>query len=371
MKKSIMFVGLDVHKNTIEIAFAEGGRDDEVRHYGKIDSTLAALDKVIRKLVSKDCDLSFVYEAGPCGYDIYRHLLSKGYDCTVVAPSLIPKRSGNRIKNDRRDAQMLARLHRAGELTKVYVPGIEDEAMRELTRAREDAKGLEKRAKQRILAFLLRQGYRYAGRSPWSRAHFRWISTLKMPHPAQQVVLQESLDTLAECRQRVAHLTEQIQTLLPQWRMYPVVQALQSLRGVSLIVATTTIAEVGDLTRFDRPVELMSYLGLVPSEHSSGGKTRRGSITKTGNGHVRRVLIEAAWAYRLPARVSLKLHQRQDGLPQNICAISWRAQLRLCARYKRLLAKGKATQLITTAIARELCAFMWAIARALKTPETA
>jgi transposase len=371
MKKSIMFVGLDVHKNTIEIAFAEGGRDDEVRHYGKIDSTLEALDKVIRKLVSKDCDLSFVYEAGPCGYDIYRHLLSKGYDCTVVAPSLIPKRSGNRIKNDRRDAQMLARLHRAGELTKVYVPGIEDEAMRELTRAREDAKGLEKRAKQRILAFLLRQGYRYAGRSPWSRAHFRWISTLKMPHPAQQVVLQESLDTLAECRQRVAHLTEQIQTLLPQWRMYPVVQALQSLRGVSLIVATTTIAEVGDLTRFDRPVELMSYLGLVPSEHSSGGKTRRGSITKTGNGHVRRVLIEAAWAYRLPARVSLKLHQRQDGLPQNICAISWRAQLRLCARYKRLLAKGKATQLITTAIARELCAFMWAIARALKTPETA
>ena len=168
----------------------------------------------------------------------------------------------------------------------------------------------------------------------------------------------------------MVRLTEQIQVLLPQWRMFPVVQALQSLRGVSLVVATTTVAEVGDLTRFDSPVELMSYLGLVPSEHSSGGKTRRGSITKTGNGHVRRVLIEAAWAYRLPARVSLKLQQRQEGLPQNICAISWRAQLRLCSRYKRLLAKGKATQLVTTAIARELCAFMWAIARAIKTLET-
>lgn len=371
MKKSIMYVGLDVHKNSIEIAFAEGGRDDEVRHYGKIDNSLEALDRVIRKLMSKGCELRFAYEAGPCGYDIYRHLRSIGLDCTVVAPSLIPKQSGNRIKNDRRDAQMLARLHRAGELTKAYVPCLEDEAMRDLTRAREDAKGLEKRAKQRILAFLLRQGYRYSGRSPWSRAHFRWIATLKMPHPAQQIVLQESLEALSECRQRVVHLTEQIQALLPQWRLSGVVRALQSLRGVSLIVAATTVAEVGDLTRFDSPVELMSYLGLVPSEHSSGGKTRRGSITKTGNGHVRRVLIEAAWAYRLPARVSLKLQQRQEGLPQNICAISWQAQLRLCARYKRLLAKGKATQLITTAIARELCAFMWAIAMAMKTPETA
>ena len=370
MKKSIMFVGLDVHKNSIEIAFAEGGRDDEVRSYGKIDSTLEALDKVIRKLVSKGCELNFAYEAGPCGYEIYRHLNSKGFDCTVVAPSLIPRQSGNRIKNDRRDAQMLARLYRAGELTKTYVPCVEDEAMRDLTRAREDAKGLEKRAKQRILAFLLRQGYRYSGRSPWSGAHFRWISTLKMPHPAQQIVLQEYLDTLSECRQRVERLTEQIQALLPQWRMYPVAQALQSLRGVSLIVATTTVAEIGDLTRFESPVELMSYLGLVPSEHSSGEKTRRGSITKTGNGHVRRVLIEAAWAYRLPARVSLKLQKRQEGLPQNICAISWKAQLRLCTRYKRLLAKGKANQLVTTAIARELCAFMWAIASEINTPET-
>ncbi len=189
-----------------------------------------------------------------------------------------------------------------------------------------------------------------------------------MPHPAQQVVLQKSLDALSECTERVNRLTEQIQRLLPQWRMFPVAQALQTLRGVSLIVATTTIAELGDLTRFASPVELMSYLGLVPSEHSSGEQTKRGSITKTGNGHVRRVLVEAAWAYRLPARVSTALHLRQEGMPQNICAISWKAQLRLCNRYKRLLAKGKANQLIITAIARELCGFMWAIANEVETP---
>ena len=370
MKKSSMYVGLDVHKSSIEVAIAESGRRNEVRSYGRIDGSLAALDKVIRKLESKGSTLFFVYEAGPCGYEIYRHLSNKGYDCIVVAPSMIPKQSGNRIKNDRRDAQMLARLHRAGELTNIYVPSMEDEAMRDLTRAREDAKSVERKAKQRILAFLLRHGYRYSGKTPWSKAYFRWISILKLPHPAQQAVLQESLDALSECTARVDRLTEQIQQLLPEWRMYPVVKALQTLRGVSLVVSTTTIAELGDLTRFARPVELMSYLGLVPSEHSSGETTRRGGITKTGNGHVRRVLVEAAWAYRLPARISPKLHKRQEGMPLDICAISWKAQLRLCTRYKRLLARGKANQLIIAAIARELCAFMWAIANEVEIPAT-
>ena len=367
MRKSIMYVGLDVHKNSIEVAFADAGRDGEVRSYGKIDGNLTDLDKVIRKLESKGSELHFAYEAGPSGYEIYRHLRRHGYNCIVVAPSLIPRQSGKRIKTDRRDAQMLARLHRAGELTSVYVPALDDEAMRDLTRAREDAKSVERKAKQRILAFLLRHGHRYGGKTPWSNAHFRWISTLRFLHPAQYVVLQESLDALSECTARVNRLTEQIQQLLPEWRMYSVVKSLQSLRGVSLIVASTTIAELGDLTRFTRPVELMSYLGLVPSEHSSGESTKRGPITKTGNGHVRRVLVEAAWAYRLPPRVSPKLFKRQEGLPQEICDISWKAQLRLCTRYKRFLAKGKPTQLIIAAIARELCGFIWAIANEVET----
>jgi transposase len=359
---------MDVHKNSIEIAIAQQGRQGEVRNYGKIDNTLDALDKVVRKLISKGQQLHFVYEAGPCGYTIYRHLNAKGFDCQVAAPSRIPKTSGRQIKNDKRDARTLARLHRAGELTCVYVPFAQDEAMRDLTRAREDAKGDEKKCKQRLLAMLLRSGHRYSGQSYWSRAHMRWLSDIKMPHRSQQIVLQEYIDALTQCRQRVERLTEQIRQLLPDWRLLPAVNAFQSLRGVSLIVAATTVAEIGDLTRFERPQELMSYLGLVPSENSSGERTKRGSITKAGNGHVRRVLVEAAWAYRLPARVGRALLKRQEGLPEQVRAISWKAQLRLCSRYRRLWAKGKCKQVIVTAIARELCAFMWAIAAEIEKP---
>jgi transposase len=362
------FIGMDVHKNSIDIAIAQSGRRGEVLYYGKIDGTLAALDKVVRKLVSKGNRLHFVYEAGPCGYQIYRRLTDQGLDCAVVAPSRIPKPSGKQIKNDRRDALTLARLHRAGELTAVHVPLAEDEAMRDLTRAREDAKADEKKSKQRLLAFLLRSGIRYTGKGPWSQAHMRWLSDIKMPHRSQQIVLQEYIGTLNQSKDRVQRLTGQIQQLLPQWQLFPVVQAIQSMRGVSMIVATTTIAEVGDLKRFDNPDQLMSYLGLVPSENSSGQKTRRGSITKTGNGHVRRVLVEAAWAYRLPARVSRVLLKRQEGLAQPVCDIAWKAQLRLCSRYRHLWAKGKAKQVVVTAIARELCGFMWAIANEVEVP---
>ena len=371
MKEYSTFIGMDVHKNSIEIAIAQAGRNGELRSYGKIDGSLAALDKAVRKLVSQGGRLRFVYEAGPCGYQIYRHLTGQGLDCTVVAPSRVPKQSGDRIKNDRRDARMLARLHRAGELTAVYVPLAEDEAMRDLTRAREDAKGDEKKCKQRLLAFLLRSGHRYSGKAPWSQAHRRWLADIKMPHPSQQIVLQEYIDALNECSQRVQRLTEQLRQLVQRWRMFPVVKALQSLRGVSLIVSATTVAEIGDLKRFASPVELMSYLGLVPSEHSSGQKTKRGSITKAGNGHVRRVLVEAAWAYRLRARVSRALLKRQEGLSQQVRDISWKAQLRLCSRYRHLWAKGKAKQVVVTTIARELCAFMWAIAHELEASTTA
>lgn len=368
MKKHSIFIGMDVHKNSIEIAIADEGRDGEVRRYGKIAGTLKALDKVRRKLISKGSRLHFVYEAGPCGYQIYRHLNALGDECVVVAPSKIPKKPGDRIKTDRRDAIELARLHRAGELTAIYVPDAEDEAMRDLTRAREDAKLNEKKSKQRLLAFLLRAGYRFTGRSHWSNAHMRWMSEIKMPHRSQQIVLQEYIETLNESRQRVQRLTDQIRQLLPEWRLFPVVKALQSLRGVSLITATTTIAELGDLRRFEHPEDLMGYIGLVPSEQSSGEKIKRGEITKTGNGHVRHVLVEAAWAYRFRARISKDLLKRQETIPKKVLDISWKAQLRLCARYRLLWARGKSKGIIVTAIARELCAFMWAIANEIEIP---
>lgn len=362
MKKNIMFIGMDVHKKSIDIAIAQGGRDGEVMHYCQIDGTLAALDKVIRKLVSKNAELYFVYEAGPCGYQIYRHLTAKGFDCKVVAPSLIPRQSGNRIKNDRRDSLMLARLHRSGDLTSVYVPLTEDEALRDLIRARKDIKEDEKRCKQRLSAFLLRSGFRYTGHSSWTQAHRRWIADIKMIHASQQIVLQEYVDHLDHCSLRVQRLTEQIHQLIPKWRMFPVVQALQSLRGISLLTAATITVETGSFNRFDHPDQLMNYFGLVPSEYSTGENIKRGPITKAGNSHVRRLLIEAAWSYRHRARVTRPLLKRQEKLPPSIRDISWKAQMRLCARYRHFWAKGKTKQVITTAIARELCGFIWAIA---------
>ena len=370
MGKNVLYVGLDVHKMSVDVAIAEPGSAEETRYYGRIGGDLEALDKVTRKLRAQGVELRFAYEAGPCGYQIYRHLTAQGYSCLVAAPALIPRRPGDRLKNDRRDALNLARLLRAGELTPVRVPDADDEAMRDLTRAREDAVSVERRAKQRTAAFLLRHGRRFPGKTPWGRGHWRWLLQQVMEHTAQQIVLQEYLDALREAGARVQRLTGQIQELLPQWRRAPFVAAYQALRGVSIIVAATVIAEVGDLTRFNNPKELTAYLGLVPSEHSSGATVRRGRITKTGNGHARRVLVEAAWAYRLRARVTRPLLQRQEGLPESIRQISWKAQLRLCARYRRLLARGKAKQTIVTAIARELAAFIWAIGRAVE-PVTA
>lgn len=367
MKNSSMFVGLDVHKDSIDVALAASGRDGEVRFYGTIGGDLASLNKVVGKLSRPGAELHFVYEAGPCGYEIYRSLTQQGYDCTVVAPSLIPRKSGDRIKTDRRDATNLARLHRSGELTSVYVPREEDEAMRDLTRGREDIVRALRVSRQVLGAFLLRNGIRYSGRTRWGRAHMNWLADITMPHRSQQIILQEYINVVREQAERVERLIRQIQELLPEWRMEPQVKAFQALRGVSLVVAVTTVAELGDLNRFDSPKQLMAYLGLVPSEHSSGGTTRRGGITKTGNGHVRRVLVEAAQAYSYPARESRHILARLDGLPQGIREIAWKGQVRLCGRFRRLMARGKTRNNVITAIARELAAFIWAIARELPT----
>lgn len=370
MKKHTTFVGLDVHKDSIDVALADAGRDGDIRFYGTIGGDLDSLLKVIRKLQSTGTELRFAYEAGPCGYDIYRSLTSKGFDCIVVAPSKIPRKSGDRIKNDRRDALNLARLHRSGDLTAVYVPKVEDEAMRDLTRGRGDAVKALRVARQELLAFLLRHGYRYSGKSYWSTAHKDWIADIKMPHRAQQITLQEYVHAVQDRLERVHRLTQQIRELVPHWQLAPVVKGLQALRGVSLLVATTTVAELGDLTRFDSAKQLMAYLGLVPSEHSSGATTRRGGITKTGNSHVRRALTEAAHTYCHPARESRVLLARLEGLPQEVRQIAWKAQVRLCGRFKSLMARGKNKKSVITATARELAAFMWAIACAI-IPESA
>jgi len=363
---TVKFIGMDVHKNLITIAICDADRVDQPRIYGAIDNDLNALDKFCRKMVSTAGRLHFVYEAGPCGYGIYRHLTHKGFDCMVAAPSMIPKKSGDRIKNDRRDAKKLAHLHRAGELTAVYVPDQQDEAMRDLTRAREDAVLAARKAKQRLKAFLLRNRIVYTGKSRWSQVFFNWLSDVALAHPAQQIVLQEYINAVHENLKRVERLTDQIRLLAPDWRLAPVVSALQAARGVSLIVATTLLAEMGDLSRFANPAQLMAHLGLVPSEYSTGERVKKGGITKTGNSHARRVLIEAAWSYRMPARVSRLLLKRQQELPEPVRQIAWKAQLRLCVRFRKLMAAGKSKQVAATAVARELSAFLWAIARQMQ-----
>lgn len=365
MRKTVMYVGLDVHKDSITIAVADEGRNGSVRVYGKIRNDLGQIDTVMRKLISKDGEPRCVYEAGPCGYPIYRYLTSKGIDCKVVAPALIPRKTGDRIKNDRRDATNLAVLHRSGDLTSVYVPDETDEALRDLVRTRKDITVALRKVKQQINAFVLRQGLSYPGKTKWSKAHVNWLTALRMPHSAQQIALTEYLDAMENHEARVKRLETAIVTTCEGWRLLSVVEAMQALRGISMISAVTLIAELGDLTRFDNPAQLMAYIGLVPSEHSSGPTVKRGSITKAGNSHARRTLIESAQAYRLPARKSAIIRKRQQGLPEDVREIAWNAQLRLCHRYRRLTAKGKNHNVVITAIARELAGFIWAISRAV------
>jgi transposase len=363
-----LFVGLDVHKDSIAVAYAPEERSAEATFLGPIGTRQADIDKLVRKLQSKAPRLVFAYEAGPCGYVLHRYLTRKGLHCLVVAPPLIPRKPGDRIKTDRRDALQLARLLRSGDLTPVHVPSVEDEAIRDLCRAREDAVCTLKAARLRLKSFLLRLGLNYTGKANWNDAHLRYLAKVVCPTPAQQIVFQESLRAVSEQVDRLKRLESELSEHIASWRLYPVVEALQALRGVHHTVAVTTIAEIGDLSRFDSPRQLAAFLGLIPGEHSSGEKRRQGSITKAGNGHARRVLVEGAWAYRYPAKVSEHLQKRLEKLPKSIQDIAWKAQVRLCKRFRRLIARGKHPNVAVTAVARELAAFMWAIAREVKIP---
>ena len=356
------YVGLDVHKSTIAAAVAWPGREDP-EYRGIVPNRSRSLQKLIHELQGPHGEaLSFAYEAGPCGYGVYREITGTGHDCQVVAPGLIPRKPTNRIKTDRRDAMTLARLHRAGELTPVWVPGPGQEAVRDLTRAREDMKALELKARQRLGAFLLRHGRVYGGKTRWTQAHFRWLEEQSFDLALQQIVFQEYVDAVVAAVKRTAGLKAQMHEALHAWSQRPTAEALMSLRGISTITAMTILAELGDLTRFDSPRQLVGFLGLAPSEHSSGLRRRQGAITKTGNGHVRRVLTEAAWAYRFPARKTAHLRRKAANVPDRVRAIAWAAQKRLCGRYVKLYQRGKAKNKVVTAIARELVGFIWAIA---------
>jgi transposase len=363
----ITYVGLDVHKADIVVAVAEGGQRGEVQEYGRIANTPAAVARLARQLSRDGVRLRFCYEAGPCGYGIQRQLSGLGHECVVVAPSLIPKRAGDRIKTDRRDAASLARLDRAGELTAVWVPDAGHEAMRDLVRARLAAVQALRRARQQLSGFLLRQGRHY-GRPTWTQLHRRWLAGLKFEQPVHHIVLEDYIAAVEATAARRDRLTAQIETMLAGWTLAPVVAALQTMRGMALVNAASLVAELGDLSRFANPRQLMAYLGLVPSEHSSGTSIKRGGLTKAGNGTARRLLIEAAWCYRFPARLSRELLLRQEAQPRAIRAIAWKAQLRLCARYRKLARTGKPANVVTAAIARELAGFLWAIARQVTIP---
>jgi transposase len=364
VRKAITYVGLDVHKDWIVVSLAEAGLRGvrgEVREYGKIANTAVALERLARKLAAQGNQLRFCYEAGPCGYGIQRQLSGMGHECDVVAPSLIPRKPGERIKTDRRDANKLAKLHRAGELTRVWVPDQTHEAVRDLVRARHAAARELRRARQQLSSFLLRNGHTYP-RTPWRPSHRRWLAGLKFDQPMHYLVLEDAIAAVEAAQERRHRLEAQIEAALPGWSLAPVVGALQALRGIALVGAVTLAAELGDITRFDNPRQLMAYIGLVPSEHSSGRTRRQGGITKAGNTTARRMLIEAAWSYHCSARISREQLLKQEALLKPIRDIAWKAQDRLCRRYRTLARSGKLSTVICTAIARELTGFVWAIA---------
>jgi transposase len=365
MQTITLYIGLDVHKDSITIAIAEPGPKGEIRLFGTITNDMHALEKALIRIrkAHPNAQLELAYEAGPCGFGIARRLEQLKVPCLVAAPSLIPKQPGSPFKTDKRDSRNIARLLRAGELTAVYIPEPTDEAIRDLCRARTDAVDDLRRCRLRLKSFLLRHDYRYQGKANWSQPHMRYLRELVLPHPAMKAILEEYLQGIDAAHQRVQRIEASMLTLLETWRLKPAVKALIAFRGFQLVAAMITVSELGDIHRFAHPRQLMTYLGLVSVEHSSGPKQHLGSISRCGNGHQRWLLTECAEHYLLPPKVSKELSHRQEGQPPEVRALSWKAQNRLHLRFTRLLGRRLQRNKAKVAIARELCGFIWALLR--------
>ncbi|HNN98404.1 MAG TPA: IS110 family transposase [Pseudomonadota bacterium] len=359
-ERSKIHVGLDVHKDSITVAAADAGRD-KARLIGKVVHDLPKLLNVLARVGAPE-QLHVVYEAGPTGYGLQRALSARGYSCEVIAPSKMPRQAGQRVKTDARDSVDLAACSRAGQLSAVWVPDPADEAIRDLARAREDAVNSRRQVRQQLKGLLLRHDRRYGGKTSWCGAHDRWLARQSFEAPAVQTAFTEYGLAVKAADERVARLTQALLSSIAGWRFESVVQALQALRGVAAITSIGLAAEIGDFNRFEHPRKLMGYLGLVPSEHSSGERTSRGSITKTGNGHARRLLIEAAWNYRFKPRVGKEINTRQEDLSEAVRTMAWKGQLRLAERYAALQRRGVQANKVCVAVARELAGFVWAIA---------
>lgn len=361
-----VYIGIDTHKATNQLAHAFEGRD-KPENIGRVSADLNGTVDAIRRFqkkhdLKKD-QLHICYEAGPTGFVLARRLIKLGYDCIVVAPSKIPTASGDKIKTDKRDARKLARLHRAGELTAVHVPDVADEAIRDVCRARTDAVNAKVRAKKQLLGFLLRNGYHYKGKANWTEAHMRYLRELVLPTPAQKIVLEEYLQMIDAAVKQVMRYEEQMLELLKSWQRRPLVEAVMGFKGFKEVAAMVIVSEIGDFKRFKHPKQLMGYLGLTPSEESSGGKRRQGSITKCGNGHARWMLVECAGHYQAPPKISKALSKRQEGLDREIREVAWHAQHRLNKRWIKLMFRNVHFNKIRVAIARELSSYIWDVAQ--------
>ncbi len=369
MSTSLVYVGLDVHKDSIVIAVAREGRE-AAENWKTITNDGVRLRKALKMLVKNGESLKVCYEAGPTGFGLCRRLQEAGIDCLVVAPSLVPGKPGDRVKTDRRDARKLAHFLRSGDLTEVYVPDEAVEAIRDLERARDDAKCAERVARHQLSKFLLRHDRHWEG-TTWTVRHRDWIRTQKFAYPAQQRVLEDYLKTVEDLAERVKRLTAQVEELVEETTLAPLVKALQAFRGVSVVSAVTIAAEAGDLRRFATARQFMSYVGLVPSEDSSGKRRRQGAITRCGNGYLRRIIVEAAWHYRHLPLMSKELRRRNQGLAPGVQRIAWEAQKRLNQRLYHLMHAGKSVQKAITALARELAGFIWAVGQEEKLLEAA